>query len=48
MLKRELINQVSEQLGDYYKQDIAQAVEIILEEISLALAEERRDRKSVV
>ncbi len=42
MLKRELINQVSEQLGDYYKQDIAQAVEIILEEISQALAEERR------
>ena len=42
MLKRDLINKVSEQLSDYYKQDIAQAVEIILEEISQALAEERR------
>jgi integration host factor subunit beta len=42
MLKRELINGVSGQLGDYYKQDVAQAVDIILEEISQALTEGRR------
>ncbi|MEA2114889.1 MAG: HU family DNA-binding protein [Thermodesulfobacteriota bacterium] len=42
MLKRELINGVSERLGDYYKQDVAQAVDIILEEISQALTEDRR------
>ena len=28
MLKRELVNEVAEQLGDYYKQDVAQAVDI--------------------
>ena len=42
MLKRELVNKVSEQLPDYYKQDVAQAVDIILEEISEALIEGRR------
>ncbi len=42
MLKRELVNKVSEQLSDYYKQDVAQAVDIILEEISQALTENRR------
>ncbi|MBW1751067.1 MAG: integration host factor subunit beta [Deltaproteobacteria bacterium] len=42
MLKRELINGVSGQLGDYYKQDVALAVDIILEEISQALTEGRR------
>ena len=42
MLKRELVNEVSEQLGGYYKQDVAQAVDIILEEISQALTEDRR------
>ncbi|MBW1750390.1 MAG: integration host factor subunit beta [Deltaproteobacteria bacterium] len=42
MLKRELINGVSEQLGDYYKQDVALAVDIVLEEISQALTEGRR------
>ncbi len=42
MLKRELVNEVSEQLGGYYKQDVAQAVDIILEEISQALTEGRR------
>ena len=34
MLKRELVNVVSQKLEDYYKQDISQAVDIILEEIS--------------
>jgi integration host factor subunit beta len=42
MLKRELVNKVSEQLPDYYKQDVAQAVDIILEEVSQALTEDRR------
>ncbi len=42
MLKRELVNKVAEQLPDYYKQDVAQAVDIILEEISQALTENRR------
>ncbi len=42
MLKRELVNEVSEQLGGYYKQDVALAVDIILEEISQALTENRR------
>ena len=42
MLKRELVNEVTTQLGDYYKQDVAQAVDIILEEISHALVDNRR------
>ncbi len=42
MLKRELVNEVAEQLDDYYKQDVAQAVDIILTEISQALIEDRR------
>ena len=42
MLKRELVNEVSQHLEDYYKQDISQAVDIILEEITQALIEERR------
>ena len=42
MLKRELVTEVSEKLDDYYKQDVAQAVDIILEEITRALTEGRR------
>ena len=43
MLKRELVNKVTEKLGpDYFKQDIAEAVDIILEEISTALTDGRR------
>jgi len=42
MLKRELVNEVAENLDDYYKQDVAQAVDIILAEISQALMEDRR------
>jgi integration host factor subunit beta len=42
MLKRELVDEVAGQLPDYYKQDVAQAVDIILEEISQALTEGRR------
>jgi integration host factor subunit beta len=42
MLKRDLINQVAEHIGAYYKQDIALVVDIILEEMAQALVEERR------
>ncbi|MCI5148503.1 MAG: integration host factor subunit beta [Candidatus Electrothrix sp. MAN1_4] len=42
MLKRELVSEVTEQLGGYYKQDVAQAVDIILENIAQALTEGRR------
>ncbi len=42
MLKRELVNKVSEELQGYYKKDIAMAVDLILEEISKALIDGRR------
>ena len=42
MLKRELVSEVTEQLDGYYKQDVAQAVDIILENITHALTEGRR------
>lgn len=42
MLKKELVNAVSQQLDAYYKQDISQAVEIILDEITQALLDGRR------
>lgn len=42
MLKRELVNEVVEQLGDYYKQDVALAVDIILDDIAEALIDTRR------
>ncbi len=42
MLKRELINEVAGQLGGYYKQDIAVAVDTILGEIAQALIDGRR------
>ena len=42
MLKRELVNEVTAQLGDYYKQDVAQAIDIVLDVIAKALMEDRR------
>ncbi len=42
MLKRDLVNEVHGRLDDYYKQDIAQAVDIILNNIEKALSDERR------
>lgn len=42
MLKRDLVNEVHGQLNDYYKQDIVQAIDIILDDITKALLEERR------
>jgi integration host factor subunit beta len=42
MLKRDLINKVSEQLDGYYKQDVAIAVDVILDSIAEALTEGRR------
>lgn len=42
MLKRELVNKVSDELQGYYKKDIAMAVDLILEEIAKALIDGRR------
>ncbi|GAB4338981.1 MAG: integration host factor subunit beta [Desulfobulbaceae bacterium] len=42
MLKRELVNKVSDELQGYYKKDIAMAVDLILEEIAKALVDGRR------
>ncbi len=42
MLKRELVTEAAGQLQDYYKQDIALALDIILEEITQSLTEGRR------
>ncbi|MCI5222822.1 MAG: integration host factor subunit beta [Candidatus Electrothrix sp. AR4] len=42
MLKRELVSEITEHLGSYYKQDISQALDIILENITQALTEGRR------
>ncbi len=43
MLKRDLVNEISKRLdGHYYKQDIALAVDTILEEMAGALAAGRR------
>ncbi len=42
MLKRDLINEVHGYFDDYYKNDISQAVDIILNNIADALMEGRR------
>ena len=42
MLKRELVNKVSDELNGYYKKDVALAVELILDEIANALIDGRR------
>ena len=43
MLKRDLVNEIAKRLdGHYYKQDIALAVETILEEMASALSAGRR------
>ena len=42
MLKRELVSEAAEQLEEYYKQDVSQALDIILEDISSALTAGRR------
>lgn len=42
MLKRELISEAAGQLDEYYKQDVAQALDVILEEIAQALTSGRR------
>ncbi|OGQ99288.1 MAG: integration host factor subunit beta [Deltaproteobacteria bacterium RIFOXYD12_FULL_57_12] len=42
MLKRDLINEVTENLEGYLKKDIDQAVEIILETMADALTQGRR------
>jgi len=42
MLKRELINEIAQRLDHHYKQDVARAVEIILDSIADALVDGRR------
>ena len=42
MLKRDLVNAVSEEMGDYLKKDVGQAIDIMLDTIVDALSEERR------
>lgn len=42
MLKKDLINEVTEKMDGYLKKDVAQAIEVMLETISEALVEERR------
>ncbi|MBU0483685.1 MAG: integration host factor subunit beta [Proteobacteria bacterium] len=42
MLKKDLIDQVTEKMNGYLKKDISQAIDIILDSITEALIEERR------
>lgn len=42
MLKRDLVNAVAEEMGGYLKKDVGQAIDLMLETIVEALAEERR------
>lgn len=42
MLKRELVSEAAGQLEDCCKQDVAQALDVILEEIACALNDGRR------
>jgi len=42
MLKRDLVNAVAEEMGAYLKKDVSQAVDIMLDTIVEALAEDRR------
>ena len=45
MLKRDLVNAVAEEMGAYLKKDVSQAVDIMLDTIVEALAEDRRDNQ---
>lgn len=42
MLKRDLVNAVTEEMDGYLKKDIGQALDIVLESITDALAQKRR------
>lgn len=42
MLKRDLVNSISDKIDGHLKKDINQAIDIILESITDALAEDRR------
>ena len=42
MLKRDLVNAVTEEMDGYLKKDISQAIDIVLESITDALAQKRR------
>lgn len=42
MLKRDLVDAVSDQMDGYLKKDVGQAIDIMLDSIAEALEEERR------
>ena len=42
MLKRDLVDAVSDKMDGYLKKDVGQAIDIMLESIATALEEERR------
>lgn len=42
MLKRDLVDAVSDQMAGYLKKDVGQAIDIMLDSIAEALEEERR------
>lgn len=42
MLKRDLVDAVSDKMDGYLKKDVGQAIDIMLESIASALEEERR------
>ena len=42
MLKKDLINEVTESLNGYMKKDVGEALDIMLETIAAALSENRR------
>ena len=42
MLKRDLVDSVSDKMDGYLKKDVGQAIDIMLDSIADALAEERR------
>jgi nucleoid DNA-binding protein len=42
MLKRDLVDAVSDKMDGYLKKDVGQAIDIMLESIAAALEEERR------
>ena len=42
MLKRDLVDAVSDKMDGYLKKDVGQAIDIMLDSIAIALEEERR------
>lgn len=42
MLKRDVVNAVSERMGDFLKKDVAQSIDIIIDTMTSSLAEDQR------